>query len=97
MFFKKDENEYIKNFLQNVKSPNTKNIEKYFCKGNFEELKELLEFVWKKEDLESLISKGIKIEVFLGEKDLIIDSNEAKEFFKEFATVYYFKDKGHLL
>lgn len=97
MFFKKDENEYIKNFLQNVKSPNTKNIEKYFCKGNFEELKELLEFVWKKEDLESLVSKGIKIEVFLGEKDLIINSNEAKEFFKEFATVYYFKDKGHLL
>ncbi|MCD8541384.1 MAG: hypothetical protein LRY22_01715 [Aliarcobacter cryaerophilus] len=42
--------------------------------------------------------KGIKIEVFLGQNDKIIDSLEdAKEFFKEFATVYYFKDKGHLL
>jgi hypothetical protein len=33
----------------------------------------------------------------LGQNDKIIDSLDAKEFFKEFATVYYFKDKGHLL
>lgn len=97
MFFKKDEKEYIKNFIENIKSPDSKNIEKYFQKGSFEELKELLEFVWKREDLELLVSKGIKIEVFLGEKDLIIDSNEAKEFFVNFGTVYYMKNKGHLL
>lgn len=97
MFFKKDEEQYIKNFLGNVKSPIYKDIDKYFKKGNIEELKELLEFVWSKDDLKKLNSKGVKIEVFLGAKDLIIDSNEAKDFFKDFATVYYFKDKGHLL
>lgn len=97
MFFKKDEEQYIKNFLENVKSPFYKDVEKYFSKGSIEELKELLNFIWNKEELKKLVSKGIKIEVFLGEKDLIIDSNEAKEFFKDFATVYYFKDKGHLL
>ncbi|QKF73230.1 hypothetical protein AFAEC_1063 [Aliarcobacter faecis] len=97
MFFKKDEEQYIKNFLGNVKSPIYKDIDKYFQKGNIEELKELLEFVWSKDDLKKLNSKGVKIEVFLGAKDLIIDSNEAKDFFKDFATVYYFKDKGHLL
>lgn len=97
MFFKKDEEQYIKNFLGNVKSPIYKDIDKYFQKGNIEELKELLEFVWSKDDLKKLNSKGVKIEVFLGAKDLIIDSNEAKDFFKDFAMVYYFKDKGHLL
>ena len=97
MFFKKDEDAYIKNFLENLKDKSTKSIENFFKKGSFEELNELLNFKWSKEDLEELIKKGIKIEVFLGQNDKIIDSLAAKEFFKEFATVYYFKDKGHLL
>ncbi len=97
MFFKKDEELYKKNFLANLKSPIYKDIDKYIKAGTFLELKELLEYVWEEEKLKKLIEKGVKIEVFLGEKDLIIDSNEAKEFFKNFATVYYFKDKGHLL
>lgn len=97
MFFKKDEEQYIKNFLQNVKFPEKKEIGNYFKKGTKEELKELLEFTWDKENLEKLVLSRVKIEVFLGAKDLIIDSKEAKEFFKDFATVYYFKEKGHLL
>ena len=97
MFFKKDEDAYIKNFLENLKDKSTKSIENFFKKGSFEELNELLNFKWSKEDLEELIKKGIKIEVFLGQNDKIIDSLAAKDFFKEFATVYYFKDKGHLL
>ena len=97
MFFKKDEDAYIKNFLENLKDKSTKSIENFFKKGSFQELNELLNFKWIKEDLEELIKKGIKIEVFLGQNDKIIDSLDAKEFFKEFATVYYFKDKGHLL
>ncbi len=102
MFFRKDEEQYINNFLKNVKSPNykdkdTKNIDKYIKTGTAFELKELLEYIWEEEKLKKLIDKGVKIEVFLGEKDLIIESNVAKEFFKNFATVYYFKDKGHLL
>jgi len=97
MFFKKDELAYINTFLENVKYPISKNIEKYFKKGSFEELKTLLNYVWDKENLQILVQNNIKIEVFLGGKDLIIDSLIAKDFFKNFATVYYFKDKGHLL
>ncbi|WP_418185565.1 pimelyl-ACP methyl ester esterase BioV [Aliarcobacter vitoriensis] len=97
MFFKKDENSYINSFLGNVKSPIYKDIEKYFKKGSFEELETLLNYIWIEGDLEKLIKNGLKIEVFLGEKDLIIDSLVAKDFFKNYATVYYFKDKGHLL
>ncbi|RBQ31993.1 hypothetical protein CRU92_04280 [Arcobacter sp. FW59] len=97
MFFKKDENSYINSFLGNVKSPIYKDIEKYFKKGSFEELETLLNYIWIEDDLEKLVKNGLKIEVFLGEKDLIIDSLAAKDFFKNYATVYYFKDKGHLL
>jgi hypothetical protein len=43
------------------------------------------------------MDKGTKIEIFLGGVDKIIDSSKAKEFFKDFATVYYIKEKGHLL
>lgn len=97
LFFKKDKETYINNFLENVKYPQNKNIKEYLNIGKYEDLDELLEFIWKKEDFEELKSKGSKIEVFLGENDKIIDSSVAKDFFKEFATVYYFKDKGHLL
>ncbi|HKM18967.1 MAG TPA: hypothetical protein VJY14_02790, partial [Aliarcobacter sp.] len=79
------------------KYPQNKDIKEYLHIGKYEELEELLEFIWKKEDFDKLISKGIKIEVFLGGNDKIIDSFVAKDFFKDFATVYYFKDKGHLL
>ena len=97
MFFKKNKEEYKNNILQNVKYPLLKNIDSYVKDGTYEELSELLNFIWKKEDLQKLVDKNIKIEIFLGEKDKIINSLEAKEFFKEFATVYYFKEKGHLL
>jgi len=97
IFLKKNELTYINTFLENVKYPTYKNINKYFKKGSFEELKMLLNYVWSEENLQILIQNGVKIEVFLGEKDLIIDSLIAKDFFKNFATVYYFKNKGHLL
>lgn len=97
MFFKKNKEEYKNNFLKNVKYPLLKNVDSYVKDGTYEELSELLNFIWKKEDLQKLVDKNIKIEIFLGEKDKIINSLEAKEFFKEFATVYYFKEKGHLL
>jgi len=51
----------------------------------------------KSTKLQKLIDNGTKIEVFLGGVDKIIDAQKAKEFFKDFATVYYIKEKGHLL
>ncbi|NCB14181.1 MAG: alpha/beta hydrolase, partial [Erysipelotrichia bacterium] len=47
--------------------------------------------------LQNLIDKGVKIEVYLGANDKIIEASIAQEFFKKFATVYYIKEKGHLL
>ncbi len=97
MFFKKDANSYCENFLKNVLNPTNKDISKYFQMGTFEELEELLNYQWSEEKLQRLVDKGTIIEVYLGKVDKIIDSQKAKEFFRNFATVYYIKEKGHLL
>jgi hypothetical protein len=97
MFFKKDANAYCENFLKNVSSPTNQDISKYFNQGTIEELELLLNYEWSNEKLQKLVEKGTKIEVFLGSVDKIIDAQKAKEFFKDFATVYYIKEKGHLL
>ncbi len=97
MFFKKDANTYCENFLKNVVSPINQDISKYFNQGTAQELEELLNYVWSEEKLQKLLEKGTKIEVYLGSLDKIIDSFKAKDFFKNFATVYYIKEKGHLL
>ncbi|MFA6789939.1 MAG: pimelyl-ACP methyl ester esterase BioV [Arcobacteraceae bacterium] len=97
MFFQKDAKTYCENFLKNSSYPTTKEVESYFSQGTYEELDALLHYVWDENKLEELLKKGTKIEVFLGTKDKIIDSNSAYDFFKAFACVYYIKDVGHLL
>ena len=97
MYFKKDADAYCKNFLQNVASPTNQDISKYFNLGTVQELEELLNYEWSEEKLQRLVDKGTIIEVYLGANDKIIDSLKAKEFFVNFATVYYIKEKGHLL
>jgi hypothetical protein len=97
MYFKKDANSYCEGFLENVVYPLPLDISKYFKLGTAQELQELLYYEWSEEKLQELIEKGVKIEVYLGGKDKIIDALKAKEFFEKFATVYYIKEKGHLL
>ncbi len=97
MFFKKDANNYCQNFLKNVSYPTNLNMNDYFKMGSKEELEELLNYKWDEEKFQILINRGIKIEVYLGELDKIIDSNCAKDFFKNYSTVYYLKEKGHIL
>ena len=97
MYFKKDANAYCQTFLSNVLYPLNLDISKYFKLGSIEELQELLYYEWSEEKLQNLIDKGVKIEVYLGANDKIIEASIAQEFFKKFATVYYIKEKGHLL
>lgn len=97
MYFKKDSNLYSKDFFKNVIYPKELDVSKYFKLGTIEELEELLYYEWSEEKLQEVIDKGIKIEVYLGSKDKIIDALKAKDFFEKFATVYYIKEKGHLL
>ncbi len=92
--FRKNSNLYYKNFLENVASSD---LSKYFNKGSLEELKELIFYEWDRTKLQNLKDRGIEIEVYLGEKDKIINSLHVKSFFQEFATIYYIKNKGHTL
>jgi len=95
-YFTKDSGQYCEQFLQNAGFSNERSL-KYFNQGTYEQLEELLEYAWDKEKLQKIVDKNIKIEVFLGENDKIIDANKALEFFKQFAEVYYIKNKGHIL
>jgi len=97
MFFKKNEQEYKNNFIQNISYPNNINLTKYLTTGTYEELNILLNYEWKKEDFEVLITAGVKIEVFLGSDDKIINSTNALEFFRQYSEVYFIKDVGHIL
>lgn len=95
--FNKDSKAYIENFLKNIAFPTQFDLSKYLKVGTFEELKELLTYEWKRENLEKVVNKNIKIEIYLGEKDKIIDSLKVKDFFVDFATIYYIKNVGHIL
>ena len=97
MFFKKDKKAYCENFLENVTYPTNIDILKYFKEGTYNQLDELLNYEWDKHKLKTVYEKGVKIEVFLGSDDKIIHSQKACDFFKSFATVYFIKQKGHIL
>ena len=97
LYFQKNNQQYIDNFIQNTIYPNNININKYIKNGTYTQLDELLNFIWDKDDLETITKHNIKIEVYLGEKDKIVDTKEAKDFFQQFAEVYYIKDVGHSL
>lgn len=97
MYFSKNEKEYYEIFLKGVLYPRIMDLKKYFKIGTKKQLQELLNYTWDKNKLKTLIHRGVKIEIFLGEDDKIIDSEKVKEFFLDFATVYFIKEKGHLL
>ncbi len=97
IFFNKDPKSYCENFLKNVAYPKELELEKYFELGTYEELEELLTFKWNEEDIQKVLDKGTKIEVYLGSEDKIIDASLAKDFFRNYATVYYINNKGHIL
>ena len=97
MYFKKDAHAYCETFMKNVSYPSDASMEQYFNLGTYEELDELLSYIWNEEKLQALEDKGVKLEVFLGAEDKIIDALKAKEFFKNYGTVYYIKEKGHIL
>ena len=95
--FKKDKEKYLKNFYQNALYPLKTDISRYKKVGTIEELSELLNYKWDKKKLDIITQKGIKIEVYLGKLDKIINVKSVKEFFKPFATIYYFNQSGHIV
>lgn len=65
--------------------------------GESDQLDELLNYVWDEKLMNSIVDKGIRIEVYLGLEDAIIDAVGAKEFFLPYATVTSIQRGNHFL
>ena len=94
--FQRDKNRYLDSFISSCFSPYEKaKVEHY--EATYEELEELLNYEWSLSNLQELERQGVKIEVYLGQKDNIIDVSSAKEFFLEISTLTYVKNANHFL
>ncbi len=94
--YAKNEIIYLKQFLNSCFEPYEKKIVQNRA-SNLEELDELLFYEWNLDELKKLEEQGVKIEVYLGGKDSIVDAYSAQEFFLEVATVTFIKDANHFL
>lgn len=62
-----------------------------------EALEELLTYAWPESALRILKERGVRIEVYLGGKDAVIDAEAAADYFKSYATIYFIKQANHFL
>ena len=96
-YFKADKEAYQKTFLENVVYPSSISLDRFLSQGTYEELNALLSYVWEKEKVETLLKRGITIEVFMGDGDKIVNFEKSFDFFSALVPVYLFKNRGHLL
>jgi pimeloyl-ACP methyl ester carboxylesterase len=96
-YFKADKQAYLDRFALSLAHPGTTDIAPYLTPGTYQELKSLLEYQWDEGRIRQLLAQGTRIDVFLGAKDQIIESQEAFAFFSRLTTTYLLRDAGHLL
>lgn len=96
MGYNRDPEAYLEAFMRRCFEPYPQRSTLH-VKTEAQELHELLYFVWPEDTLQELVDRGVKIEVYLGEDDNIIDADAAKAFFLPFATTYYLKNANHFL
>jgi hypothetical protein len=94
--YSKNKDAYLEQFIDSCFLP-YKRSEVMLMDTKIEELEELLEYKWLLSDLVLLRDAGVKIEVYLGGEDKIIDLEAAREFFLRVATVTYIKNANHFL
>lgn len=96
MAYRRNEEVYLRQFINSCFSPHEKREVEHSVTV-IDELEELLEYEWSLPDMQEITDKGVKIEVYLGSEDAIIDAEGAREFFKQVATVTYIKNANHFL
>ncbi|MCW8895073.1 MAG: pimelyl-ACP methyl ester esterase BioV [Sulfurimonas sp.] len=94
--YTKDKDKYLINFIDLCFYPHSKKDTQHY-ETDVCELEELLNYEWNLQELKSLSNRGVKIEVYLGGNDKIIDVESAREFFLHVATVTYIKNANHFL
>lgn len=96
--WKRDAAAYRREFLRNCAAPSMRDLSPYAAEGSAEELEFLLRYRWEPEPLRRIRERGTVIEVFIGEKDRIIDAERAIGFFApEVDALYRFCHGGHIL
>jgi hypothetical protein len=94
--FVSDAQDYRKRFIHACFSPcEVQHLDTNM--GSIAELEEVLYFIWDELLLQKIIDKGIRIEVYLGMKDHIIDAMAAHDFFLPYATVISMPQGNHFL
>jgi len=95
--FSKSPQGYLDRFLVSCFAPSEVQEVELDSSGNEDQLRELLYFEWNSALMSSIVSKGIRIEVYLGLEDRVIDVEGAKEFFLPYATVTSIRAGNHFL
>ena len=95
--FEQDRESYIRQFLANVTYPTKTDLSDCLQPGSSNELEALLTYRWDEEKINEVLSRGTQIEVYLGGRDRIIQSEKAFEFFSALTVTYLIKNAGHLL
>ena len=95
--FAKNQNAYMHFFYKKACYPASIDCSRFYAKASLGDLKRLLLYEWRKEDLQKVTKSGTTVEVYLGELDKIIDPKKAKEFFRPYAQIFLIKGVGHIL
>jgi len=96
MTYKKNKALYMQEFIKSCFLPYEKK-EVQRKETAIEELEELLNYEWSLKDLKYIEKSGVKIEVYLGSEDKIVDATSAKDFFIECATITTIQKANHFL
>ncbi len=96
-YFEAGEEAYVKQFLSNTAHPSSLDLSSYLKVGRKEDLEALLTYKWDRAKIQDVVDRGTVIELFLGKDDMIIDVEEAYNFFLPLCTTYFIKDVGHIL
>lgn len=92
----KNPDRYLETFLENCFAPcGVQSVER--GAHSEEALRELLYYEWSEELLRTIVSKGTRIDVYLGLEDRIVDVEGAKAFFLPYATVTSIRRANHFL
>ena len=97
LYFTKDPVAYRQRFLQNCAAPSDTDLSRYQAETQKRSLEYLLYYRWEVGKIKEILQRGVRIEVYLGSEDRIIDAQAAKDFFARYASVYYLKGCGHIL
>ncbi len=96
-YFDQDRDAYTQQFLNNVIYPAKVDLSPCLSAGKREDLEALLTYRWDEKKIIEVLDRGTQIEVYFGEDDKIIQSDQAFDFFSEFTTAHLIKSAGHLL